>query len=56
MERGNFGTVVSINSFNTINSDLNLRGYTLNCLDLFSMRDVARDIDKRKWNSLFVIE
>ena len=40
---------------NTIKSDLNLRGFTLNCLeDLFSIRDVASD--KKMWNSLFVVE
>ena len=44
-----------INLFNTIKSDLNLRGFTLNCLeDLFSIRDVASD--KKRWNSLFVVE
>ena len=44
-----------INLVNTIKSDLNLRGFTLNCLeDLFSIRDVASD--KKRWNSLFVVE
>ena len=32
-----------INLFNTIKSDLNLRGYSLNCMeDLYLARDVAR--------------
>ena len=41
-----------INLFNTIKSDLNLRGYSLNCIeDLYLVRDVARD--RKKWQSLF---
>ena len=41
-----------INLFNTIKSDLNCRGYNLNCLDdLYFLRDVARD--RKKWKNLF---
>jgi hypothetical protein len=41
-----------INLFNTIKSDFNLRGYSLNCIeDLYLARDVARD--RKKWQSLF---
>ena len=44
-----------INLFNSIKSDLDIRGFTLNCLeDLFLVRDVASD--KKRWNSLFVVE
>jgi hypothetical protein len=41
-----------INLFNTIKSDLNLRGYSLNCIEyLYLVRDVAGD--REKWQSLF---
>jgi hypothetical protein len=41
-----------INLFITIKSDLNLRGYSLNCIeDLYLAKDVARD--RKKWQSLF---
>ena len=44
-----------INLFNTIKYDLNLRGFTLNCLeDLFLIRDVTSD--KKRWSRLFVVE
>ena len=39
----------------TIKYDLNLRGFSLNCLEgLLLIRDVASD--KKRWNSLFVVE
>jgi hypothetical protein len=39
-----------INLFNTIKSDLNMRGYSLDCIkDLYLVRDVARD--RKKWRS-----
>ena len=41
-----------INLFNTIKSDLNLKGYSLDCIeDLYLLRDVARD--RKKWKRLF---
>jgi hypothetical protein len=40
-----------VNLFNTIKSDLVLRGYSLsNIDDLYVLRDVARD--RKKWRSL----
>ena len=41
-----------VNLFNTIKSDLVLRGYSLsNIDDLYVLRDVARD--RKKWRSLY---
>ena len=41
-----------INLFNTMKSDLTLRGYSLNCLeDLYLVREVAED--RKKWQRLF---
>ena len=38
-----------INLFNTIKFDLNLKGYSLNCIgDLYLLRDVAMDRKKEK--------
>ena len=41
-----------INLLNTIKSDLNLRGYSLDCIgDVYMVRDVVRD--RKKWKILF---